>query len=401
MNKICPILILCFVFLPHIDAMAGERVSAPSALPGDDPKSSITGSVAASLPTAQVGQNNDIIQNKVAMQNTIEHGCKDSTGSPEKPGEPGEPEKPGEPKEPEKPEGTLLDYLPDEVKKYQDEVSKILRDNGGDSYLGEGIAEIVYNEDGSLKFILLDDGTTVSYLYERNDHGKLTGCSIEIGDLKIVFRIRKDDPVIAGVGSEYTVEIYLNDHGTVPAAPKDGPGVPAASKPPIAVFHGKGDIDFEDIARTPAKFDFKNINEAVTETERSKNAAVTQYEKSLSTYYKEMDKVLAKKGLLLKGRKDMPEQAARRAVDRSVADAYDRIAKGVRSRDLEDIVDADKVLRSKVLLPAGEAYEARIKEARIRMDQVIDDLIASKLTLYINSKKDKMDAIVKLPEIKK
>lgn len=401
MKQTIPALILCFVFLSCPYALAEDGVHVLTPQKGARIDNKITDR-APSVPTRITDNYANLIQGEIDKKNTTE-------------------EKYGQPEN--KKIGTLLDNLPAEIKKSADSLRKEFKDNKL-NIINQDVADIKYNKDGTINSLILDDGATISYSYERDRSGNLKACSMESGDVRIVFR--SNESVNTGgiqktpeAGEEYVVEIYLAGTGRNPPSPdnsgdrppdpnkplpntKPGPDKPSPRSQPVWVFHGKADIDLEDIARKPVVFDFKSIGKAISQAAGLKDVAIREYQKSVSDYYQKVEKVLMEKKLLSGEPAEAPGRSGRReAVDRAIAGAYNASGQGRGTEELKELIAKERVLRNKMLIPAVAAYEARLKEAQAGIDLMIEKLIDSKLAVYMDVTKKKIDVVVKLPNKQK
>ena len=440
MKHVSCALIFCLALLACISAKADEGARAVTPKPGDSPASAIIDSQ-PSVPTEKSDTYNDIAEGQVDIKNSIDNptaredladGQIDTAKAGENPDpllqgylkggiNAGNQDNPdgnnstGGDHPPADNHGTLLDNLPPELKQYAAEIDQKAKSDGL-NYFDENVKNVTYNSDGTIKSVTLDDGMAVSYSYERDRDGGLTSCSIEAGGITLVFRLDKpNDDTISEINyastnnnganesnKPATIEIYINggeqdkpvDHGN----PSISTTRPDSSNKPILVYSGKTAISPEDVSRTPEKFDFNSIKTAISQAEGIKEGALKNYEKSSASYYNEVEKVLIKNGIQSN---DKSGAARREVVDKAVADAYSASAKGSGSEASQEITAKEKILRGKILIPALAEYNSRIKEAQGDIDNMIDKLINSKLALYLDAKKDKVDAIIKLPNIKK
>ncbi|GEM_PF-3461115 len=396
MRQMAFMLILCFTFLSCLSVKAEEGVRLPPQrqVGGHNNKIADRGT---SLPTRQTDVYKNMIEGEIDKKNTAE-------------------EKYSQPEN--KKIGTLLDNLPVEIKKSADLLRKELKENEL-NIINQNVANIKYNKDGTISSLILDDGTTVSYSYERDRSGNLKACSMESGDVRIVFRLN-ESVNMSGIketpdaGKEYVVEIYLGgkyrdppppdsggDHPPDPKKPlldtKHGPDKASPRSQPVLVFHGKSNIDLEDMARKPVVFDFKSIGKAISQAAGLKDAAIGEYQKSVSDYYQRVEKVLIEKKLISGEPAEASGRGRREAVDRAIAGAYNASGQGRGTEELKEFIAKERMLRNKILIPAVAAYEARLKEAQAGINKMIDGLIDSKLAVCMDVKNDKIDAIINLP----
>ena len=425
MKRISCVLIFCFVLLYCLCARADDGGHAIAPKPEDPSGSAITAQQSP-VPTEKSNNNNDLAEGQVALKNAIDGSAETHyTLSNPLPSEESNnnnnlPEEQAGIKDaiddPAKTLGTLADNLPSELKQYAGEASNKFKEKGL-NYLDVNVTAVKYNEDGTISSVTLDDWTTISYSYERYGNGELASCSLRTDDgTNIVFSNRSDKSNLswneaydmqngaADGGRKMFIEIYVNDikqgNAKGPAQSSAPGSEPHARAKPTLVYSGKTNISPEEMARTPVKFDFKNINIAIAKAEGIKKGALKNYEKNSENYYSEVEKALVKSGFLSNDKSGMSEQGRREGIDKGVADACSASLNGNGSEVLRELIVKEKVLRGKILTALAE-YDSRIREAQGNIDDMVDKLINSKLAVYLNAKKDKVDAIVKLPKIEK
>jgi hypothetical protein len=263
-----------------------------------------------------------------------------------------------------------------------------------------------------------------NYSYTRDDGGNLVGCTIasEKGDIKIVLRLSEkiNDPAI--IGSTHTngqqlkdllIEIYIGDDSGNTGGGGVGPRPSAGeSARPVAVYRVRQKVDLEDIAQKPIKFDLREIKKAVSKTAELKDSALKEYMNNTSKYYEEVEKELKNK---LKGIESMEARLRalsekledtgmsngerRTTVDKIVEYVYVMAEKEDGNKIAKDILVFEKDLREKILNPEKAIYDKRIEAALEYVHGMIDTLVESKLALFLNLKKDKIEVVVNLPEL--
>ena len=390
--------------------MAGDRVSVVAQKQGDPADSAINNNQ-SSLPTETTDAYNKVIEEQIGIKNAVDNPAiqKDLIGdklilkkSDENPdisltdylkngvvlGDQNSADGANTNGNGQPPVnyGTLLDNLPPELKQYADEVRTDVK-NDKLNYFDENVTAVAYNKNGTINSVTLQDGTIVSYSYERDKDGGMVSCSLEASGITIIFKLTKsgdihisDEPIYNGKGT--TIEIYLTDSGAGKtqssiAAPHGlaPPMEPHMTIKPALIYSGKTDISPEEIARTPVKFDFKSIKAAVSQAEGIKEGALKNYEKNSAGYYNEIEKSLIKNGLLSKDENKFSGRIKREAIDKAVADVYS-VSKGKGAVGaLHGLIAKEKILRGKILIPALVEYDSKVKEARDDINNMIDKLI--------------------------
>jgi len=263
-----------------------------------------------------------------------------------------------------------------------------------------------------------------NYSYTRDDSGNLVGCTIasEKGEIKIVLKLSekiKEPPINGGTYTsgqqlrDLLIEIYIGDDSGNTGGGGVGPS-PSATAPakPVVVYRVRQKVDLEDIAQKPIKFDLREIKKAVSKTAELKDSALKEYMNNTSKYYEEVEKELKNK---LKGIESMEarlralseklEDAGmsngekRTTIDKIVEYVYVMAEKEDGSKISKDILVFEKSLREKILNPEKAIYDKKIEAALEYVHGMIDTLVESKLALFLNLKKDKIEVVVNLPEL--
>lgn len=263
--------------------------------------------------------------------------------------------------------------------------------------------DVSYNDDGTISMVVLYDGTVAEYSYERDANGGIISCTINTASNSIVFtnlRGAEDKPGEGGV----RVEVFTKK--------KTETGDERRDKV-LELYYAKGSIDLEDVAKKPIRFDFGEINKAIAKASEMKSAALKEYEKGLSSYYNAVEAKIkehraelaagdSKLAALLKSVDDAGMlQKDRRAVVDEIVNYIENLPRDAAARGaVKDIVAVEKDMRAKVAVPEKEIYEGKVAAAIDYINGMIDKLLESRIALYlnVNVKKDRIDAIINLPE---
>ncbi len=250
---------------------------------------------------------------------------------------------------------------------------------------------IKYNEDGTISSVQYADGTTALYSQEYDGEGNLSVCTVESDGVEIIF---SSEEKIASLKSAET-------KNSQPGENKN-----------IVVYCPAKKQDLDKIARKPIKFDFGKIEKAVSEASEFRKKAMEEYKKKTSAYYYKVEKELKNilKALGPKdakiekyarelARKDTFDEKRRGIIDEAVIYIYSVAKKDSKNEVVNEFLVPERDLREKILTHELEIYEGRVETALARINKIIDELINSKLALYLDLQKDKIDAVISLPEL--
>jgi hypothetical protein len=154
------------------------------------------------------------------------------------------------------------------------------------------------------------------------------------------------------------------------------------------------------MAQKPITFNFKMIKKAISDTSALKAKALKEYEMKTKIYYDKVGDALLKAGLgaNFHTKQHRTEQERRTAVDKAVEDAR-MIARGGESNAaIQELLRLEQSLRDIILNPARQIYEAKLQAAKAQIDKAINNMIASKLAVYLNANEKKIEAIVNLQD---
>lgn len=258
-------------------------------------------------------------------------------------------------------------------------------------------AIVDYNEDGTISSALFADGTKVEYSYEREENGEIKECLIDAGKTQMVFTTgeKKD-----------TVNVAISQ--------KQGKPGEKETAPKIIIYYPENTVKLEDVARKPVKFDVREIDKAMARASRMEKAALNAYLGKTAQYYEKVGaelrrniKELAQPGVKIENTAEKipaggaltPEE--RKAIDEAVARIRAKAGRDGSEEALAEFLSFEDSLRRGILAPEKAAYDKKIESAVRYIDGMIDKLINSRLALYLNIDKDKIDAVISLPELKK
>lgn len=258
---------------------------------------------------------------------------------------------------------------------------------------------VSYDEKGRIEYVTLKDGAKVKYSYGYNEDGTLSSVRLTSDDLVLEFRVAEN------INSE------PDDSSALPQySPSDDKGKEPADKPVIIYVPGEA---LSQIARSP--IDFDKIKDGFDKALKEKNKAYEEYMKNTAPYYEKMLNELAASadGLKAEGvkvdlnakknnRDGLMDAGERKNVDEAVQEIRRR-AQETRgeARQAERFIAVEGILADQILHPNRLIFEDKVKQAVDYVNKIIDSVIKSKLAVYLNVKKDKIEAIVNLPEAKK
>jgi|GEM_PF-2649372 len=305
-------------------------------------------------------------------------------------------------------------------------------------FLNQPVKSITYNKDGMIKSVLYEDGTLVTYSYKVDENGNIKECTMETVSLKIIFTVKDSGDEkpsdtdgwyeyidSGGAGNieslnfksatnlkdkagtpgkrEIVIEIY--DDSILQKLKKPSPvnleGTPGAAIP----------AKLDSLAKNPVKFDFGAIDKAITMTSSLQVEAFSEYVKNTAGYYEKIEDEL-RNNKALKASEDLRMRIfvskiykdnvsvseKRNAIDEAVAYIRSRAANENEKNAVREFSDIEHNLRQTILSPERRAYEGKVKDALEHIYAMIDKLLTSKLVLYMNLKKEKIDVVIRLPK---
>ena len=176
--------------------------------------------------------------------------------------------------------------------------------------------------------------------------------------------------------------------------------------------HGREILD--DTSREPMDYDFiKRIKDSMDSASKDRQAAYNEYMKNTESYYKKTYAALKEKAGDFKSENieltkyfkglasaETAETGKRELIDDAVA----YIAREAEIAGDEKIVTmefltAEKTYREQFLKIGKEVYDRKIEKILEYIDALINELLGSRLGLYFNKTKDKIDVIINLPKL--
>lgn len=269
--------------------------------------------------------------------------------------------------------------------------------NAGDA------VNVVYNDDGTIKNVTLVDGTIVNYSYERDESGSINKITLSTNTTSVIFTNRRGEQV-EPTEEVTTVEVFTKE--------KTETGAEQQNKV-IELYYTRNSIDLEELSKTPVKFDFTEINRAIKEASDMKASALKEYEQGISPYYKELESNIEARNyeltaldpelaVILSGidKEGASQNSKRAALDEAVDRIINMPGEKSAAVAVRDIVAVEKELREKVVRPARDIYEGKVDAALEYINSMIDRLLESRIAicLNVNLKKDRIDAVINLPE---
>ncbi len=299
--------------------------------------------------------------------------------------------------------------LPAVLQKYYESALNEVSRHNELQFLNQEIKNISYGENGNIESVSYNDGTFVRYSYKYDKNDKLESCAMKSGYIEIIFR-ESEEAEKKGL----VVEVYDSKE---PSKPDSHPLASTTSNkkaPAVVIYYPESETSLADLAKKPVKFDFKEIKKAIEIASNMKNEALKEYEKKTVWYYDNILKELKANGdkialgnlkakICVKKiyKKEMSGTEKRKAIDEFVQHIYEEAQDGGGRPAVKEFLAVEKSLKEKILAPEGKIYSGKIKDALEHNNALIDKLLNSKLAVYLNTKNDKIEAIINLPERKK
>lgn len=296
---------------------------------------------------------------------------------------------------------------------------------------------VKYDKKGLIDAVTLKDGTKVAYTYTYDKEGELSSVRLTSDSLILEFRAAEDkndkpDNPPDFLPQDYGSKDKSDDKGKGEEPPNNDdqhtnnysyngndklkeqkePPVKKPDVSPVIIY--VPDDTLKQIARKPIDFDFDKVKDGFDKALKEKNKAYEEYAKNTAPYY---DKILnelagSADGLKAEGVKvDLSSKnknpdgsidaGQRKNIDAAVQE-IGRLAKEGRgaTRQAERFIALERILANEFLSPNRQIFEDKIKQAVDYVNKIIDAVIKSKLAVYLNANKDKIEAIVNLPEAK-
>lgn len=252
-----------------------------------------------------------------------------------------------------------------------------------------------YNPDGTIQSVNFSDGTNAEYSYLKDAGENINTCSVNTKNFALNFISDKNGRIKSAsmksgerANKESEVIVFFEPSGVAPT--------------------------MHDISHKPIPYELvSGINKALDDLAKTKAAALEDYKLSSAEYYDKVEGALkgARNTLTAQGidvdillkdvREGLPEEARRRAIDEAVGYIRAVAAKDKTGNTAREFIDSEQRARDIILVSALKDYNSKIKEAVEYINKIIDSLMKSKLAVFMAADKDKIDAIINLPEIKK
>jgi hypothetical protein len=272
--------------------------------------------------------------------------------------------------------------------------------------------EVQYNEDGHIEKVSYEDGTEFSYSYQYDQDGELVGCQLMSNrGLGIQFT-RESAPGQTG-GPEISVTIFrLLEIGESQRLGDPATGGDDISEERVVVIYKTSGLRIEDIARTPMKFDVSKMQDILAEASEEKQKALREYFENTESYYEKVSDELREHFDALASETDLgtafdglEETGAMDAERRKlIDDAVQLIRSEAENAEegekpaTEEFLSVEEAQRMEVIGPQRAIYDGKIEEILKTIHAMIDTLLSSKLALYLNLQKDKIETIINLPK---
>jgi hypothetical protein len=257
------------------------------------------------------------------------------------------------------------------------------------------ISNLTYNQDGTISQVEFRDGTSASYSYNYSADGAINNCEVSTGRTTVGFVANAR----GAVGQVYV---------------RTAEGEDERSKPVLVVDVSGIGPKIDEVSRKPVPYELlSGINKSLDDLALAKRKAAEEFQDSSQKYYdlvlssieSNKDK-LATGGIkierMLKEATGQNVSAAQRreAIDDMVAYIYTEAADKEKAESAAEFIGQEKGVRAKFLTPAIAAYEDKVKNALAYVHKIIDNLLRSKLALYMSANKEKIEALINLPKIK-
>ena len=198
----------------------------------------------------------------------------------------------------------------------------------------------------------------------------------------------------------------------------DGDNEGKRENPPIVIIipdTGDGDDPIEKVAKDPSRLKplIDDIRDALANAGTAGQGAYEQYLENSSTYYEKAyqaifsnlkklkeDGIVAGDGFEKIKYTNASSQKARAVIDKIVEAIETEAQPGeVPDGSVDEIAEQLYAYKAEYLLPAVELYDRRIEESLKYIQDVIDGVIASRVALYFNIEKEKIDVLINLPKL--
>lgn len=282
---------------------------------------------------------------------------------------------------------------------------------------------VEYGEEGRLsKVIYVDDNgkeTVSTYSYGFNGQ-ELTSVTISSDDgAKIKFSKKENGQTEISI-------VFLQSNGnqnrgysnTISLTPdsenhtiKDR-NTPEKPEEDIIIVIDDPEFDLNTIAKEP--IDFDKFFHVFADVDKDLGKARDEYAEDTEPYYEKILEELTAKldsleseGIDLKpyfsrglGNNDIKEGMKRRLIDEAVEYVHSEVAKKEDVKVVAgDLIRLEERYSEEFLRLSKDSYESKVERMREYIQGIIDELLTSKLAIYMNKKKEKIDVIINLPEL--
>lgn len=297
------------------------------------------------------------------------------------------------------------------------------------SFFNSVVTGISRDDNGLLSNAYYGDGTNAEYSYVEYE-GELVTCEIKTNAFRLIiakgfkvpeggYTIKTSDgdrslPCSAqGMNPDNSDDPYFLIIEPVPDDPDDED--PDGVDPIIVPLPGPiGREILDDASRDPLDHDFvERITDTIKGFSKDRDEAYNEYMKNTEPYYKKTYTTLKEKATDLKSEgfdlskhfkglayAGTTEAEKRKLIDDAVS-CIRRETENTGDEKVEAIgfLIIEKTYREKFLEIGKEIYDRKIEQILEYIDALIDELLGSRIGLYFNAKKDKMDVIISLPEL--
>lgn len=261
---------------------------------------------------------------------------------------------------------------------------------------GGDVQNTTYNPDGTISSVLYSGGLRANYSYIKNAKNNIESCQVRTKNFTLNLKANKS-------GAIRTADIRLADEAS------DRKGL-------VVVFEPSDTTPtMHDISHKPIPLELiSGINKALDDLAKTKSSALEDYNISSSEYYNTVESALrkGKETLMSQGidvdtlledmrKSGIPEEARRRVIDEAVGYINAAATRDKTGHTAREFIDSEKRAKDMILVSALKTYNGKIKEAVEYINKIIESLMKSKLSIFMSADKDKIDAIINLPEIKK
>ena len=309
--------------------------------------------------------------------------------------------------------------IPAEYEKFREAVKTEIEKREALEFLNTETKNVTYDKDGRISSVEYLTGETVQYSYRYNEDNKLVSFALTASNgVKIAISENPPDgmglPGSGGMTEHQENEIYISIEYPEESGIQDEDETTHEPTQTVIVIHAEDEFDLEEIAATPIEFNlFREVKEAIDKAIAEREVAYKEYMKKTKTYYVETHQELKTRFSLLESEGidltenfknlsegDITSAAGRKAIDEAVS--YIRSAEEALSekKASNEFLALETEYREKILELNNKAYEGKVEKALEYIYGVIDELLNSRLALYLNNKNEKIEVIINLPTIK-